>query len=268
MQKAAKQVMEEYQGEFPHTYDTIRSLTGIGNYTAGAVSSFAYGIPKPAVDGNVLRVLSRILASDEDIMKASVRSRMEQALEEVIPENDAADFNQSLIELGALVCVPNGEPKCGDCPIAGFCLAREKGIQSELPVKAKAKARRIEKRTVLLFRDAEGIAIRKRPSKGLLAGLYELPNVEGHLTGKEVTAYGSSIGLTPIRIRKLENAKHIFSHVEWHMIGYEMMVDELEKNCGEEMIFAKKEELETVYPIPSAFEAYMKFERKRGGKQG
>lgn len=268
MQKAAKQVMEEYQGEFPHTYDTIRSLTGIGNYTAGAVSSFAYGIPKPAVDGNVLRVLSRILASDEDIMKASVRSRMEQALEEVIPENDAADFNQSLIELGALVCVPNGEPKCGDCPIAGFCLAREKGIQSELPVKAKAKARRIEKRTVLLFRDAEGIAIRKRPSKGLLAGLYELPNVEGHLTGKEVTAYGSSIGLTPIRIRKLENAKHIFSHVEWHMIGYEMLVDELEKNCGEEMIFAKKEELETVYPIPSAFEAYMKFERKRGGKQG
>ncbi len=261
MQKAARQVMEEYQGEFPHTYDTIRSLTGIGNYTAGAVSSFAFGIPKPAVDGNVLRVLSRILASEEDIMKAGVRSWMERAVEEVIPEQNASDFNQGLIELGALVCVPNGDPRCRDCPAAGLCLAREKGIQTRLPVKAKAKARRIEKRTVLIFRDARGVAIRKRPSRGLLAGLYELPNVEGHLTGRQAADYGKSIGLMPVRVRKLEDAKHIFSHVEWHMIGYEMLVDELEKSCGAEMIFAKKEELETVYSIPSAFESYMNLGR-------
>lgn len=261
MQKAARQVMEEYQGEFPHTYDTIRSLAGIGNYTAGAVSSFAFGIPKPAVDGNVLRVLSRILASEEDIMKAGVRSRMERAVEEVIPEQDASDFNQGLIELGALVCVPNGDPKCRECPAAGLCLAREKGIQTRLPVKTKAKARRIEKRTVLIFRDARGVAIRKRPTRGMLAGLYELPNVEGHLTGRQAADYGKSIGLMPVRVRKLEDAKHIFSHVEWHMIGYEMLVDELEKNCGAEMIFAKKEELETVYSIPSAFESYMKLGR-------
>lgn len=261
MQKAARQVMEEYRGEFPHTYDTIRSLAGIGNYTAGAVSSFAFGIPKPAVDGNVLRVLSRILASEEDIMKAGVRSWMERAVEEVIPEQDASDFNQGLIELGALVCVPNGDPKCRECPAAGLCLAREKGIQTRLPVKTKAKARRIEKRTVLIFRDARGVAIRKRPARGLLAGLYELPNVEGHLTGRQAADYGKSIGLMPVRVRKLEDAKHIFSHVEWHMIGYEMLVDELEKNCGAEMIFAKKEELETVYSIPSAFESYMKLGR-------
>ncbi len=261
MQKAARQVMEEYQGEFPHTYDTIRSLAGIGNYTAGAVSSFAFGIPKPAVDGNVLRVLSRILASEEDIMKAGVRSWMERAVEEVIPEQNASDFNQGLIELGALVCVPNGDPRCRECPAAGLCLAREKGIQTRLPVKAKAKARRIEKRTVLIFRDARGVAIRKRPSRGLLAGLYELPNVEGHLTGRQAADYGKSIGLMPVRVRKLEDAKHIFSHVEWHMIGYEMLVDELEKSCGAEMIFAKKEELETVYSIPSAFESYMNLGR-------
>ena len=261
MQKAARQVMEEYQGEFPHTYDTIRSLAGIGNYTAGAVSSFAFGIPKPAVDGNVLRVLSRILASEEDIMKACVRSWMERAVEEVIPEQNASDFNQGLIELGALVCVPNGDPRCRECPAAGLCLAREKGIQTRLPVKAKAKARRIEKRTVLIFRDARGVAIRKRPSRGLLAGLYELPNVEGHLTGRQAADYGKSIGLMPVRVRKLEDAKHIFSHVEWHMIGYEMLVDELEKSCGAEMIFAKKEELETVYSIPSAFESYMNLGR-------
>lgn len=261
MQKAARQVMEEYQGEFPHTYDTIRSLAGIGNYTAGAVSSFAFGIPKPAVDGNVLRVLSRILASEEDIMKACVRSWMERAVEEVIPEQNASDFNQGLIELGALVCVPNGDPRCRECPAAGLCLAREKGKQTRLPVKAKAKARRIEKRTVLIFRDARGVAIRKRPSRGLLAGLYELPNVEGHLTGRQAADYGKSIGLMPVRVRKLEEAKHIFSHVEWHMIGYEMLVDELEKSCGAEMIFAKKEELETVYSIPSAFESYMNLGR-------
>ena len=261
MQKAARQVMEEYQGEFPHTYDTIRSLAGIGNYTAGAVSSFAFGIPKPAVDGNVLRVLSRILASEEDIMKAGVRSWMERAVEEVIPEQNASDFNQGLIELGALVCVPNGDPRCRECPAAGLCLAREKGIQTRLPVKAKAKARRIEKRTILIFRDARGVAIRKRPSRGLLAGLYELPNVEGHLTGRQAADYGKSIGLMPVRVRKLEDAKHIFSHVEWHMIGYEMLVDELEKSCGAEMIFAKKEELETVYSIPSAFESYMNLGR-------
>ena len=261
VQKAARQVMEEYQGEFPHTYDTIRSLAGIGNYTAGAVSSFAFGIPKPAVDGNVLRVLSRILASEEDIMKAGVRSWMERAVEEVIPEQNASDFNQGLIELGALVCVPNGDPRCRECPAAGLCLAREKGIQTRLPVKAKAKARRIEKRTILIFRDARGVAIRKRPSRGLLAGLYELPNVEGHLTGRQAADYGKSIGLMPVRVRKLEDAKHIFSHVEWHMIGYEMLVDELEKSCGAEMIFAKKEELETVYSIPSAFESYMNLGR-------
>lgn len=257
MQKAAQQILEEYGGEFPHTYDTIRNLKGIGNYTAGAIASFAYGIPMPAVDGNVLRVVSRLLASDADIMKASVRAWVEKAVEEVIPPDAASDFNQGMIELGAIVCVPNGEPKCGECPIAHLCRAKEQGIQTELPVKKKAKARRIEKRTILIFRDMDSIAIRKRPSKGLLAGLYELPNVDGHLTRKEVIAYGKAIGLTPVRVKRLIDAKHVFSHVEWHMIGYEVLVDELEKNCREKMIFAGKEELKDRYSIPSAFEAYL-----------
>lgn len=175
MQKAAKQIMEDFNGEFPKTYEEIKSLTGIGNYTAGAISSFAFGIPKPAVDGNVLRVVSRITASYDDIMKASVRTRIEEQLERIIPKNAASDFNQGLIELGAIVCVPNGEPKCLLCPLRQLCKAREKGIESELPVKTKAKARKIEKRTVFIFQDGENVAIRKRPAKGLLAGLYELP---------------------------------------------------------------------------------------------
>lgn len=259
MQKAAQQVMIEYGGEFPGTYEEIRSLTGIGNYTAGAISSFAFGIPKPAVDGNVLRVISRLTASYEDIMKASTRERVEEELEELIPAGAASDFNQGLIELGAIVCVPNGAPKCEECPLAHLCRAHEKGIELELPVKSKAKERRIEKKTVFVFQDGDHVAIKKRPAKGLLAGLYELPNVEGHLTEDEALAYCKQIGLSPLRIQKLEDGKHIFSHVEWQMIGYRIRVDELEKSCSEKMLFIHPEEIQAEYPIPAAFETYVKY---------
>ena len=262
MQKAARQIVDLYDGKFPETYEEIRTLSGIGNYTAGAIASFAYGIPKPAVDGNVLRVISRLLASDSDIMKASVKAEIERKVEEVIPPDAPSDFNQGLIELGAIVCVPNGEPKCEICPVAHLCRAKEQGIQMQLPVKTKAKARRVEKKTIFLFRDNEGVAIRKRPPKGLLAGLYELPNLEGHLSREEAIRYSASIGLMPVRVKKLEAAKHIFSHVEWHMTGYEVVVDELEKNCSEEMIFAAKDEIQKKYSIPSAFEAYLPREKE------
>lgn len=259
MQKAAQQIMADYDGVFPGTFEEVISLTGIGNYTAGAICSISFEIRKPAVDGNVLRVISRLLEQDEDIMKQSVRKKMEEALEKVIPQGEAGDFNQALIELGAIVCVPNGLPLCDTCPVCQSCRARAHGTQMQLPVKKKAKARKIEERTVLIFKDGETIAIKKRPAKGLLAGLYEYPNVEGHLLEKEVVEYSKTLGLSSLRVRKLEAAKHIFSHIEWHMIGYEIRVDELEKNCSEKMIFAKKQELEDVYPLPSAFEAYKKY---------
>ena len=259
MQKAAQQVMIDYNGEFPSTYKEIRSLTGIGNYTAGAISSFAFGIPKPAVDGNVLRVISRLTASYEDIMKATVRERVEEELEELIPADGASDFNQGLIELGAIVCVPNGAPKCSECPLAHLCQAHEQGIELELPVKSKAKERRVEKKTVFIFQDGDHVAIKKRPAKGLLAGLYELPNVEGHLTEDEALAYSKQIGLSPLRIQKLEDGKHIFSHVEWQMIGYRIRVDELEKSCRSKMLFIHPEEIQAEYPIPAAFETYVKY---------
>lgn len=259
MQKAAKQVMVDYHGEFPDTYEEIRSLTGIGNYTAGAISAFAYGIPEPAVDGNVLRVISRILSNDEDIMKASVRTKVEDSIREVIPAGAAGDFNQGLIELGALICVPNGMPKCEGCPVKEWCLAREENRVMELPVKTKAKARKIEKRTVFIVKDGEKVLIRKRPSKGLLSGLYELPNELGHLEEEEVIAYCKKNNLSPLRLKKLGSGKHIFSHVEWHMEGYAIQLDELEENRTEEMLFAEPKEIEKEYPIPSAFEYYMQF---------
>ena len=267
MQKAAQQVMIDYDGQFPSTYEEIRSLTGIGNYTAGAIASFAFGIPKPAVDGNVLRVISRLTASYEDIMKASVRECVEEELEDLIPAAVASDFNQGLIELGAIVCVPNGAPKCDECPLAHLCKAHEKGIELKLPVKSKAKERRIEKKTVFIFQDGDHVAIKKRPTKGLLAGLYELPNVEGHLTEEEALCYSKQIGLSPLRIQKLEDGKHIFSHVEWQMTGYRIRVDELEKSCTEKMLFIRPEEIQAEYPIPAAFETYTKYMEIRLGQE-
>ena len=263
LKEAACQIMEKYGGRFPETYEEIRGLKGIGNYTAGAVSSFVYGVRKPAVDGNVLRVVTRITADGSDISKAGTRTKVEREVEEVIPAEAAGDFNQSLIELGAIVCVPNGEPKCGICPVSGICLAHAQGRETEFPVKAKKKERRIEKRTILVFRDNEKAAVRKRPDTGLLAGLYEFPGTEGHLKQPEVVRYAKSLGLMPIRVKKLGSAKHIFSHVEWHMVGYEVIVDELEKNVRDqgaapgEILFAELRELKEHYPMPSAFEAYM-----------
>lgn len=256
MQKAAQQIMVDYHGIFPDTYEEILKLKGIGNYTAGAISAFAYGIPKPAVDGNVLRVISRITGSYEDIMKQSVRKKIETALEGIIPENTASDFNQGLIELGAIVCVPNGEPKCEECPVKEMCVAHKEDLTAEIPVKKKAKARKIEDRTVLIFKDDDKIAIRKRPAKGLLAGLYEFPNLDGHLSMDEVTEYSKNIGLMPVRVQKLPEAKHIFSHIEWHMTGYEVIVDELEKTNEKGFLFIHPEQIKKEYSIPSAFEKY------------
>ena len=257
LKTAAVQIMEEFGGRFPDRYEEIRSLKGIGSYTAGAIVSFVYNIPKPAVDGNVFRVVTRLLADPDDITKASTRTKIEALLEEVIPRDAAGDFNQSLIELGAIVCLPNGEPKCAECPVRHLCRSFAEGTQMEYPVKKKAKERRIEKRTVFLFCDGGAVAIRKRKSTGLLAGMYEFPNVEGHLKRQEAIDYARSLGLAPVRVKKLESAKHIFSHVEWHMTGYEILVDELEKEMKDNVIFAGRDELEEKYPMPSAFETYL-----------
>ncbi len=259
MQKAARQIMEEHQGVFPETYDEILKLKGIGSYTAGAISSFAFKIAKPAVDGNVLRVIARITGDFSDIAKPAVKKRYEKILESIIPRDKASSFNQGLIELGAIVCVPNGEPKCEYCPVRDFCIAKREGLLDQIPVKSKLKPRKIESRTILILKDGENIAIRKRDRKGLLAGLYEFINLLGHYTQDEVIAYCKEIGLMPIKVKKVESAKHIFSHIEWQMIGYEVKVDELEKSCTQELVFIHPEKIEKEYPIPAAFAAYTKY---------
>lgn len=292
MQKAAVEVVENYGGQLPADYEKLLKLKGIGHYTAGAVASIAYGIPVPAVDGNVLRVLTRVSADDTDIMKQSFRNQMETLLEklmhgtsdrneknvflwmedaddlrmQVYHQNLAGAFNQALMELGATVCVPNGAPLCEVCPWKDLCEAKKQGLIGQIPVKSKAKPRKIEEKTVLILRDDDKVAIRKRPQKGLLAGLYELPNVEGSMGQEEIVSLVKQMGYAPIRIQPLGEAKHIFSHIEWHMTGYVIRVEEPEMrqqvqsgSQKDDLLFVNAEDAKEKYAIPSAFAAYAKY---------
>lgn len=266
MQNAAQTVVAEYGGVLPASYDELLVLKGIGSYTAGAIASIAYDIPVPAVDGNVLRVLSRITEDRQDIMKQSVRRQVEEKLLAIMPKEAPGDFNQALMELGAVVCVPNGPARCTECPVAAFCKAYHHDTVDELPVKASKKKRTIENRTVLVIQDGEHTAIRKRPQEGLLAGLYELPNVEGHLSMDEALQKVKEMNLEPLHIEVLPEAKHIFSHIEWRMIGYRIRVSSLEERKESPFIFTEKKQSEKQYAIPSAFRAYIKYMKEKSGK--
>ncbi len=255
LKKAAQMIMEEHGGQVPADYEKLLSLPGIGSYTAGAIASIAFGIPVPAVDGNVLRVISRVTASYEDILKQSTKRWMEEHLKETMPQDRASHFNQGLIEIGAIVCVPNGQPKCMVCPLQSICLAYKKDLIGELPVKTPPKKRRIEERTVCIIEYKDMVAIRKRDDSGLLASLYELPNVEGHLKQEELAASFDLSAEDIVEIQPLTEAKHIFSHVEWRMIGYRIL---LKSGLPQTCIAAKKEEMKTIYALPNAFGRYTK----------
>lgn len=260
LKKAAQILVSEYGGRMPDDYEIILSLPGIGSYTAGAISSIAFGKAYPAVDGNVLRILARLRTDERDILQAGVKKSVEEELADVMPKDRPGDFNQALMELGAMVCIPNGAPKCDVCPWKELCRARAQGITGEFPKKAGKKPRSIEKKTILVIQDAERVALRKRPEKGLLAGLYEFPFMEGNCEEERVLAYLRELGLLPLRIRALPPAKHVFTHKEWHMTGFLIRVDELAdrggRQEGEGLIFVDPKETRTNYPIPSAFAAY------------
>ncbi|MGN0403469.1 MAG: A/G-specific adenine glycosylase [Acetatifactor sp.] len=270
LQKAAIQIVENYGGVMPSDYEELLKLTGIGRYTAGAISSIAYGEPNPAVDGNVLRVISRIRKDDRLISEEKVRLSVERDLAEVIPRDRPGDFNQALMEIGACICVPNGVPLCGKCPLEELCLAHREHAEKDYPRKAPKRPRTVEEKTILVICDENRTAVRKRGNKGLLAGMYEFPSLEGYRTAEEITAYLAENGIRVVRIRPLEEAKHIFTHREWHMKGYLIRADELEHGVpgGEAADWLYIDPAETVdkYPIPSAFSAYAKILNMRQGK--
>ncbi len=220
LQKAAQVIVSEYGGAFPHEYARIRALPGIGDYTAGAVASICFGLPEPAVDGNVLRVLSRVMDDAAPVTDAAVKREYAARLREIYPAGRCGDFTQSLMELGATVCGPNSQPRCGECPLSALCLARAHGTALLRPVKAPKKEKRIEEKTVFILRCGTRIAVRRRPEQGLLAGLWELPNIDGKCTAQEALAQTERWGAHPRELCRSSEKTHIFTHIRWEMRGF------------------------------------------------
>lgn len=271
MQKAAIIIMNEYNGKMPADYDQLLKLPGIGSYTAGAIGSIAFSLPVPAVDGNVLRVFKRVAASFDDITKQSVKKQLEEDLKEIMITDRPGDFNQSVMELGATVCIPNGKPLCQKCPIMHLCIGFKTGQELLLPVKPKKKARKIEERTILIFAKDNKYTICKRPDKGLLAGLWELPSIENHHTAMGLTEELEQGGIYKPQVEPLGEAVHIFSHIEWKMKGYLIKLDDLamvKEDAGLNLaqsdieallsscLWVTKEEMRDIYTLPSAFSYY------------
>ncbi len=224
LQKAARLIVE--LGGFPRDYEGWLALPGVGEYTAAAVVSAAFAQPRAAVDGNVLRVMSRLTDCHEDVLSPAVKRSFREALQTIVPaaEADIRIFNQVMMELGAMVCVPNGPPRCGECPAAALCLGRQRGTAESLPVKAAKKPRRREEMTVLVLERQGRVALRRRGDGGLLAGLWEFPNLPGALDEAGAAEALSAWGLQPREWKNQLTARHIFTHVEWHMTGYTLEV--------------------------------------------
>lgn len=255
LQKAAKIIMEEYGGEFPANYAAIRALPGVGDYTAGAICSIAFGLAVPAVDGNVLRVYARICGDDGDITTPQTKKRVTQRLGEVIPINAPGTFNQALMELGATVCLPNGAPLCEKCPARDFCAALAQDRIGELPVKAPKKPRRLEERTVWLIFRENSVALRRRPGRGLLAGLWEFPNEPGS------DPLPPEWGMNTRSEAYAGQARHIFTHIEWRMT---LRAVEAEKDdLPDGWVWASGDELEEKYAVPNAFERALELAKER-----
>lgn len=253
LQKAARLALERYGG-LPSSYELLLGLPGLGEYSAGAVASIAFGIPVPAVDGNVLRVLARLLDSREDTAKPGVRRAFRQAAADMLPQKRPGDFNQAMMELGAIICLPNAALKCEICPLREDCLARLSGSARTLPVKAPKKPRRIEERTVLAVLSPAGVLLHRRPEKGLLAGLLELPNTEGFLPEDGAAAFAANFGAAAEKIVRLRDAKHIFSHIEWRMRGFLLRSPFFPP--PDWFLWADADALRDRCALPSAFSAY------------
>ena len=247
LQKAARMIVE--QGSFPNDFEGWRALSGIGEYTAGAICSIALGLPTPAVDGNVLRVLSRVIGSYEDIASPAVKREFTEELRGVYPLGNTSEFTQSLMELGAIVCLPNGAPLCDKCPLKDLCVSQKCHLIDEIPVKTPKKQRKIEKKTVLLLRCGDRLALNKREGKGLLANLWEYPNLPLHIDESDLKQF------SPYNIKRLSDSNHIFTHIEWQMIGYELWINE----PIAPYVWTTIEDVLEHKAIPSAFRHYTNY---------
>ena len=250
LKKAAGVILTEYGGVFPRDHKAVLALPGIGDYTAGAICSIAFSQPTPAVDGNVLRVLSRLRADSEPIDLPAVKKRVQGELEAIYPADCPGEFTQALMELGATLCVPNGEPKCGICPCREFCQGKDDW--QRYPVKLPKKAKKQEDRTVFLLRCGDCWAIEKRPGKGLLAGLWQFPNEQGHLTAEEAVRWAEQRGLHPRNVERSVDRHHIFTHIRWDLRGWFLEVDD----PAGSFTWLTLEEIDKQAALPTAFRQF------------
>jgi A/G-specific adenine glycosylase len=270
LHQAAKILVAGSRSFFPSDYEGILALPGIGEYTAGAVASICFGIPKPAVDGNVLRVVARLFDSDEAVDQLGFKKKIAKGLETVMAAGafDPGDFNQSLMEIGAMVCLPKGLPRCGQCPARCLCRSHASGRAELLPVRRIKKSRLIEEKTVLiLLRPGAGdtgdtgdtgeeTALRRRRGQGLLAGLWELPNVPGRLAPDEAMRQAAAWGVKPVKLERASERVHVFSHVKWLMTGYWIRCDTAGDETGA-LQWTTPEERRQAYALPTAFRQFL-----------
>lgn len=252
LQKAAQVIVNDLGGVFPRDYAGIRALPGIGDYTAGAVGSISFELPTPAVDGNVLRVAARLRLDPRPVDQPAVKKELTAALAAIYPAGRCGDFTQALMELGATVCLPGGAPRCEACPLSDLCEAHRAGAELTVPVRTAKKPRRQETMTVFLLQSPEGLALRKRPNTGLLAGLWELPHVPGLLEPEEALAQAAAWGIAVTELEQQVTRRHIFTHVEWEMRGYFF-------RCGSAPGFtwATADQLAEAYALPTAFRQFL-----------
>ncbi|MCG3086926.1 A/G-specific adenine glycosylase [Sporosarcina cyprini] len=249
LQQGVKEVVESYGGSVPTTRKEISSLRGVGPYTAGAILSIAFGIPEHAVDGNVMRVLSRILLIEEDIALPRTRKTFEQAVMDLIYREDPSAFNQALMELGATICIPR--PKCLLCPVREYCAAFEEGRQDELPVKTKKTKMKIVPLAVFAISDGNGKwFMQQRPEKGLLANMWEFPTVELLQEENTALAIKDQYGLQLDEVSAIFDFNHVFSHLTWEVKGYVAVTSDA-GSISEKARWFTAEEIEALpKPIP------------------
>lgn len=251
LKKAAQQVVQQYAGVFPRRYDEVLSLPGIGEYTAGAICSIAYDLKTPAVDGNVLRVVSRILDDATPIDLPAFKKCVQKSLGRIYPDN-AGDFTQALMELGATLCGPNRKPDCGCCPCMDFCAGYHHGTAEQLPVKQPKRQRRQEERTVFILSCDGRYALEKRPNKGLLAGLWQFPNMPGKLDAEGALDAVEQMGLHPKEILRTVERNHIFTHIQWHMRGVYIEV----KDTDHHRVWMTAQQICDTAALPTAFRQF------------
>ncbi|MCQ4948781.1 A/G-specific adenine glycosylase [Bittarella massiliensis (ex Durand et al. 2017)] len=254
LQACAKVCMQQHGGQLPGDYRALLELPGIGPYTAGAIASIAFGLPVPAVDGNVHRVFARLLSAEGDIAAPAVKKALFDLAAQAVPSDRPGDFNQAIMDLGATVCLPNALPLCASCPLRECCQALARETRHRLPNKAAKKARRVEKKTVVLAITPQGVLLHKRPDSGLLAGLWEFLLLDGHLTAAQRGQALAERGIPAGRARRLGQAKHIFTHVEWRMEGVALSCPPFPPPDG--CRFASLKEVRQTYSLPGALRAY------------